>query len=270
MGEILYACDDSDMQLIGKFLSFASRGDRVGLNQMLIQGVSPDVQDYDNRTALHLAASEGHTPIVELLVCYRANVNLQDRWKRTQEEMVLITEYLPKVHTDVRTVLRCGFPSVRHRTVPARACLHPNGLQQFLLPLSLPGESTEFQFSNQITQNFKQSQSGQKTGIRRTRRGWKVVGETVRVRWGGGAPSPVPYGGEMRDVRTLRAGNLEDILNQRTRLDVHTALRYALDIARLIQKCTSGGPSDGPPFEDIIGILEEEVLSLGRACPLVC
>lgn len=83
MGEILYACDDSDMQLIGKFLSFASRGDRVGLNQMLIQGVSPDVQDYDNRTAMHLAASEGHTPIVELLVCYRANVNLQDRWKRT-------------------------------------------------------------------------------------------------------------------------------------------------------------------------------------------
>ncbi|KAL6202713.1 hypothetical protein ACLB2K_026418 [Fragaria x ananassa] len=161
MGEILYACDDSDMQLIGKFLSFASRGDRVGLNQMLIQGVSPDVQDYDNRTAMHLAASEGHTPIVELLVCYRANVNLQDRWKRTQEEMVLITEYLPK-------------------------------------------------------------------------------------------------------------GNLEDILNQRTRLDVHTALRYALDIARLIQKCTSGDPSDRPPFEDIIGILEEEVVSLGRACPLVC
>lgn len=75
--------DDSDMQMIGKFLSFASRGDRVGLNMMLIKGTSPDVQDYDNRTALHLAASEGHASIVELLLHYKANVNLKDRWQRT-------------------------------------------------------------------------------------------------------------------------------------------------------------------------------------------
>ncbi|XP_052477202.1 integrin-linked protein kinase 1 [Gossypium raimondii] len=72
-----------DMQLIGNFLSFASRGDRVGLNQMLRGGISPDVQDYDRRTALHLAASEGHAPIVELLLLYKANVNLIDRWNRT-------------------------------------------------------------------------------------------------------------------------------------------------------------------------------------------
>ena len=75
--------DDFDMQLIGNFLSFASRGDRVGLNQMLREGISPNVQDYDKRTALHLAASEGHASIVELLVQYNADVNLEDRWQRT-------------------------------------------------------------------------------------------------------------------------------------------------------------------------------------------
>lgn len=75
--------DDFDMQLIGTFLSFASRGDRVGLNQMLRDGTSPNVQDYDKRTALHLAASEGHASIVELLLHYNANVNLEDRWRRT-------------------------------------------------------------------------------------------------------------------------------------------------------------------------------------------
>ncbi|KAL6144579.1 hypothetical protein ACLB2K_055270 [Fragaria x ananassa] len=32
-----------------------------------------------------------------------------------------------------------------------------------------------------------------------------MVRKAAGVRWGGGAPSPVPYGGEMRDVRTLRA-----------------------------------------------------------------
>lgn len=77
------ASGDFDMQLIGNFLSFASRGDRVGLNQMLREGTSPNVQDYDQRTALHLAASEGHAPIVELLLHYNANVNLKDRWQRT-------------------------------------------------------------------------------------------------------------------------------------------------------------------------------------------
>lgn len=75
--------EDFDMQLIGSFLSCASKGDRVGLNQMLREGTSPNVQDYDNRTALHLAASEGHASIVELLIHYHANVNLQDRWQRT-------------------------------------------------------------------------------------------------------------------------------------------------------------------------------------------
>ncbi|CAN0913775.1 26S proteasome non-ATPase regulatory subunit 10 [Linum grandiflorum] len=47
------------------------------------QGTSPDVQDYDQRTAMHLAASEGHAPIVELLILYKANLNLKDRWQRT-------------------------------------------------------------------------------------------------------------------------------------------------------------------------------------------
>lgn len=77
------SCGHFDMQMIGTFLSFASRGDRVGLNQMLRRGISPNVQDYDKRTALHLAASEGHASIVELLLAYKADVNLKDRWRRT-------------------------------------------------------------------------------------------------------------------------------------------------------------------------------------------
>lgn len=75
--------DGFQMQRIGNFLSFASRGDRVGLNEMLRQGMQPNVQDYDRRTALHLAASEGHASIVELLLAYNADVNLRDRWQRT-------------------------------------------------------------------------------------------------------------------------------------------------------------------------------------------
>ncbi|KAL6199264.1 hypothetical protein ACLB2K_029050 [Fragaria x ananassa] len=47
-------------------------------------------------------------------------------------------------------LLKCGRPSVRHRTTLARARLHPSGLQQRPRPLSIPGESAEFQFSGQI------------------------------------------------------------------------------------------------------------------------
>lgn len=81
--KLMGGSEDSDMQLIGCLLSCASRGDRVGLNQMLREGISPNVQDYDLRTALHLAASEGHAPIVELLIEYGADVNLEDRWFKT-------------------------------------------------------------------------------------------------------------------------------------------------------------------------------------------
>ncbi|KAL6205607.1 hypothetical protein ACLB2K_022864 [Fragaria x ananassa] len=43
------------------------------------------------------------------------------------------------------------------------------------------------------------------TGIRRTHRGGKVVGDAAGVRSGGGAPSSAPDGKERRDIRTLRA-----------------------------------------------------------------
>lgn len=36
--------------------------------------------DYDGRTALHLAAGEGHSEIVEELCARGANVNAEDRW----------------------------------------------------------------------------------------------------------------------------------------------------------------------------------------------
>src|SRR5690606_4463750 len=47
-------------------------------------GVDVNIADYDKRTPLHLAASEGHLNIVKYLVCEKkANVNVRDRWNRT-------------------------------------------------------------------------------------------------------------------------------------------------------------------------------------------
>ena len=39
--------------------------------------------DYDNRTALHLGAAEGHLAAVKYLVARGADVNAVDRWRGT-------------------------------------------------------------------------------------------------------------------------------------------------------------------------------------------
>ncbi|MFS8022519.1 putative protein kinase-like domain superfamily, ankyrin repeat-containing [Helianthus anomalus] len=66
-----------------RLLYCSGKGNKCGVMQELDQGVEPNVGDYDKRTALHLAACEGFTEIVILLVEKGANVNSIDRWGRT-------------------------------------------------------------------------------------------------------------------------------------------------------------------------------------------
>ncbi|CAK7344195.1 unnamed protein product [Dovyalis caffra] len=232
--------DDFDMQLIGNFLSFASRGDRVGLNQMLRDGISPNVQDYDKRTALHLAASEGHAPIVELLLHYRANVNLKDRWQRTP-----LTDARLYGYRDICRILEV------------------NGGKDFIndQPMTVRHEQDCTEMNFDISELNTEHSSTVEQG---------VFGESVKVKWRGTwviktviksqIYRPVKMILSAKDNTLLRQlrhpnilqflgsivhreemilitehlpkGNLDEILTRKVRLDVPTALRYALDIAR--------------------------------------
>ncbi|KAL6214077.1 hypothetical protein ACLB2K_013515 [Fragaria x ananassa] len=134
--------------------------------------------------------------------------------------------------------LKCGRLSVLHR----RARLHPSGLQQHPRPLSLPGESAEFQFSGEITQNFKSNRSRRKNGIWQTRRG-KVIRNAAGVRWGGGVLS----GGERRDVRILSrvrtaAPEQARIYIRSSKEDVRTSLKVRTSL-----RSPPDGSDDGAP-----------------------
>ena len=78
-----------------------SRGDVLALRRMLEDGARLDAADYDGRTALHLAAAEGHLEAVQFLLARGVDVNATDRWGRTPLDDALL-----RSRTDVGTALR--------------------------------------------------------------------------------------------------------------------------------------------------------------------
>lgn len=67
----------------GEMCDYASKGDSDNMLLLLNNGVDPNAKDYDSRSALHLAAAEGKDKIVELLLQFKADVNIKDRWGGT-------------------------------------------------------------------------------------------------------------------------------------------------------------------------------------------
>ena len=78
--------EDRSLQVV-KLLLAASHGDKRALERAYMSGFDMNLGDYDNRTALHLACSEGHINCVKFLIGI-CNVDLQvrDRWGNTPLE----------------------------------------------------------------------------------------------------------------------------------------------------------------------------------------
>lgn len=60
--------------------SAAARGDLGELRRLVASGVDPSTADYDGRTALHLAASEGQMAAVKYLLSICSETEPRDRW----------------------------------------------------------------------------------------------------------------------------------------------------------------------------------------------
>eukprot|EP00186_Timspurckia_oligopyrenoides_P001333 CAMPEP_0182451250 /NCGR_PEP_ID=MMETSP1172-20130603/43616_1 /TAXON_ID=708627 /ORGANISM="Timspurckia oligopyrenoides, Strain CCMP3278" /LENGTH=1024 /DNA_ID=CAMNT_0024649003 /DNA_START=175 /DNA_END=3249 /DNA_ORIENTATION=- len=75
---------NSQKEILGmEMLEFSARGFVDLLKEKLMVGGPANYADYDRRTALHLAASEGHAEVAELLLLNGADVNARDRFGRT-------------------------------------------------------------------------------------------------------------------------------------------------------------------------------------------
>lgn len=61
----------------------AAQGDVPEMRRLVARGVRPTVADYDGRTALHLAASEGQFEALRYLLQLGIDVNPLDRWGNT-------------------------------------------------------------------------------------------------------------------------------------------------------------------------------------------
>jgi glutaminase len=75
---------ENEELIVGDLLFAASRGDVWLVKELLARRiVDIDTCDYDGRTALHLAASEGRVEVVKVLIEYGASVSCRDRFGGT-------------------------------------------------------------------------------------------------------------------------------------------------------------------------------------------
>uniref|UniRef100_A0AC34GQ72 Glutaminase n=1 Tax=Panagrolaimus sp. ES5 TaxID=591445 RepID=A0AC34GQ72_9BILA len=75
---------DREKNQVVTLLFAAKAGDINSIRRMFLKGVDLEMEDYDRRTALHLAAAEGHLDVVEFLVkVAKVRADPKDRWNRT-------------------------------------------------------------------------------------------------------------------------------------------------------------------------------------------
>jgi anti-sigma regulatory factor (Ser/Thr protein kinase) len=101
----------------------ASEGDMEGLRRCVARGIPVSAADYDGRTALHLAASNGQAEAVAYLLAHDHPIYVRDRWSATplddarREQRTDVADRLTAaeqafhalaIHTDLKELARAS------------------------------------------------------------------------------------------------------------------------------------------------------------------
>ncbi|CAN1308743.1 Integrin-linked protein kinase 1 [Linum perenne] len=218
-----------------RLLYCSSKGDRAGVIQELNSGVLPNLSDYDKRTALHLASSEGRVEIVRLLLEKGASVNSLDRWGRT----VPLSDARSFGHVEICKILESGGGIDPVGLDSQTPCYEIHYSEVDMHNATLIGEGTFGEVylvkwrgtevaAKTIRSSIASNPSVKSTFI-------KELGLWQKLRH----PNIVQFLGVLTHsdrliflTEYLRNGSLYDTLRKKGRLDPHTAVAYALDIAR--------------------------------------
>ncbi|KAJ4825025.1 hypothetical protein Tsubulata_023208 [Turnera subulata] len=230
-----------------RLLYCSSKGDKAGVLQELDKGVEPNLADYDKRTALHLASCEGCTEVVVLLLQKGADVNSVDRWGRTP-----LSDARHFGHQDICKILEDQGGRDPVGLDSHTPCYEIDHKEVDMDNAILIGEvvSTHLSFLNSILGSY-----GEVYLVKW--RGTEIAAKTIRSSIASNPrvrntflkelalwqqlrhPNIVQFLGVLKNsdrliflTEYLRNGSLYDILKRKGRLDSHTAVSYALDIAR--------------------------------------
>ena len=94
------ASEYGDTLSVVELLWAAAENNIAGLQRLVAHGVPVKAQDYDKRTALHLAAAAGQLDAVKYLVAHGHPLSVSDRWNATpldearREERETVVKYL--------------------------------------------------------------------------------------------------------------------------------------------------------------------------------
>ena len=77
------ATEYGDDLAVVELLWASAENNIAGLQRLVAHGMPVHAQDYDKRTALHLAAAEGQLDAVRHLIAHGHPLNVRDRWNAT-------------------------------------------------------------------------------------------------------------------------------------------------------------------------------------------
>ncbi|XP_057429746.1 integrin-linked protein kinase 1 [Lotus japonicus] len=230
-----------------RLMYLANEGDLDGIREVLESGVSVNFRDIDGRTALHIAACQGLTHVVALLLEKGAQVDTKDRWGSTP-----LADAIFYKNNDVIKLME------KHGAKPLMASMHVNHARE-IPEYEIDPKELDFTNSVEISKGTFCSALWRGTEVAVKKLGEDVLIDEEKVKAFRDElalfqkirhPNVVQFLGAVTQsspmmivTEYLPKGDLRDYLNRKGALKPSTAVRFALDIARGVGYLHENKPS---------------------------